>query len=311
MLTGQTIDRKLYDHVNSYTGESGSDGVVRVAAANLNAVHVRLEQVPPVTVSNVVSAERLSLKAPSVAPRTAMRVMANTSHSGTAIGIMGSVDPRPDTDKGSALVEAIIDAIGVDTMPQYRALADAWDDATDDVQKGERLEIEDRLLLPDSFFIHDRQSMIILRVIDTAGYRVGDLDLILTGESDSPERLPRGFLSDRQWNDTSKALTFLLNHDVMVGAPPVEDEDREYRPALKGIKRLGMKVQPRPTDGFVHYLPCGLQAIPSALTRFVKPNQTTIVDIELQRIVRSGVFALVQGRTKPSFKWIKPGGIVE
>jgi len=40
VLTGDRIDRKLYDHLNSYTGEIGSDGVVRAAAANLNATYV-------------------------------------------------------------------------------------------------------------------------------------------------------------------------------------------------------------------------------------------------------------------------------
>jgi len=44
VLTGDRIDRKLYDHLNSYTGELGSDGVVRAASANLNATYVRLEQ---------------------------------------------------------------------------------------------------------------------------------------------------------------------------------------------------------------------------------------------------------------------------
>ena len=34
VLTGQSIDRSLYDHLNSYTGEIGSDGVVRAASAN-------------------------------------------------------------------------------------------------------------------------------------------------------------------------------------------------------------------------------------------------------------------------------------
>jgi len=38
------IDRKLYDHLNSYTGEKGSDGVVRAAAANLNFGLVELKQ---------------------------------------------------------------------------------------------------------------------------------------------------------------------------------------------------------------------------------------------------------------------------
>jgi hypothetical protein len=44
VLTGQTIDREFYDHLNSYTREPGSDGVVRVPSANLNYSYVRLEQ---------------------------------------------------------------------------------------------------------------------------------------------------------------------------------------------------------------------------------------------------------------------------
>jgi pimeloyl-ACP methyl ester carboxylesterase len=36
VLSGEAIDRKLYDHLNSYTGEPGGDGVVRQAAAHMN-----------------------------------------------------------------------------------------------------------------------------------------------------------------------------------------------------------------------------------------------------------------------------------
>jgi len=36
-LIGQSIDRHFYDQLNPYTGEMGSDGVVRTAGANLNA----------------------------------------------------------------------------------------------------------------------------------------------------------------------------------------------------------------------------------------------------------------------------------
>ena len=42
VLIGDRPDRALYDHLNSYTGEDGSDGVVRIAAANLNARHAVL-----------------------------------------------------------------------------------------------------------------------------------------------------------------------------------------------------------------------------------------------------------------------------
>jgi hypothetical protein len=46
-LIGQDIDRKFYDQLNSYTGELGSDGVVRVAAANQNSRYIKLTQVKP------------------------------------------------------------------------------------------------------------------------------------------------------------------------------------------------------------------------------------------------------------------------
>lgn len=44
VLTGQSIDRNFYDNLNSYTGEEGSDGVVRVTGANMNYGLLRLEQ---------------------------------------------------------------------------------------------------------------------------------------------------------------------------------------------------------------------------------------------------------------------------
>ena len=44
VLTGQRIDRAMYDSLNSYTDEAGSDGVVRAAAANLNFGLVSLVQ---------------------------------------------------------------------------------------------------------------------------------------------------------------------------------------------------------------------------------------------------------------------------
>jgi hypothetical protein len=36
VLTGQKIDRTMYDNLNAYTDEAGSDGVVRVGGANMN-----------------------------------------------------------------------------------------------------------------------------------------------------------------------------------------------------------------------------------------------------------------------------------
>ena len=44
VLTGQGIDNKFYDFLNSYLVEPGSDGVVRVAGANMNCRYITLVQ---------------------------------------------------------------------------------------------------------------------------------------------------------------------------------------------------------------------------------------------------------------------------
>ena len=44
VLTGQGIDNKFYDFLNGYLVEPGSDGVVRVAGANMNFRYIALKQ---------------------------------------------------------------------------------------------------------------------------------------------------------------------------------------------------------------------------------------------------------------------------
>ncbi|MEJ2480643.1 MAG: hypothetical protein P8Y78_10825, partial [Acidihalobacter sp.] len=95
VLTGQSIDHSLYDHLNSYTGELGSDGVVRVAAANLNATYVRMtqENPKPVTEGDAPKYEAKALRIREVrrSPRTAFALIEGRAHSGRTMGIMRSI----------------------------------------------------------------------------------------------------------------------------------------------------------------------------------------------------------------------------
>ena len=69
VLSGDGIDRKLYDHVNAYTGETGGDGVVRLAAANLDSTHVVLAQ-PALVPGEPLPAARRRLKGLRLAATT-------------------------------------------------------------------------------------------------------------------------------------------------------------------------------------------------------------------------------------------------
>lgn len=314
VITGQTIDRKLYDHVNSYTGELGSDGVVRVASANLNSRHVVLEQEAPTAVPGRRGgwrAPRLVLRRYTTSPRVAMRVLHGKSHSGASKGIMRSVRSRRGRVEDAETVDVILRCLVVRNRPDYAKLCDEFDFETAAVQAEELIEIEDRFLLPDSYFIHDRFSMVIFRLRDDAGHPIEDVDLVLTaGKEHDPNRLPKGFFVDRQRNTLDRGtLTYYLNYDIMVGTGQIFDEEGGVlRPASRGAEMLGLSIRPMPTSGFVHYLRCDLQASRGVLRSFLKDNETTMVDIVLRRIVREGVFRLKTGLKRGSFEKDPVGG---
>ncbi|MCA8976975.1 MAG: phospholipase [Planctomycetes bacterium] len=317
VITGQTIDRALYDHLNNYTGELGSDGVVRVAAANLQSNFVRLEQQAPVEVpgkAGVFHAPELEVAQVIAAPKTPLRIMAGKSHSGTTKGIMRSVKAAVGRKADAETVDAIFACMTVDSVAGYEAIADQFAAASAEVQSDELLEVERKRLWWDSYFIHDRFSMVIFRITDHEGHPVTDFDLVLTaGEDSSPDHLPKGFFADRQLNPKSRnTVTYYLNHSIMAGCDPVLDTDddgkpKEVRPRVVGATSLGFRVTARPDSGFAHYLPCSLTASADVLKKVVVPNATTMVDIVLQRVVGEGTFRLDRGVDSGSFKSTRPG----
>lgn len=312
VLTGQAIDRKLYDNLNAYTGEAGSDGVVRVAAANLNATYVRLSQETPRPKRGrrgQFEAPLLQHGRPHTAPNTAMRVVSRKSHSGTSMGIMRSVKAGVGRAKDADTVDAIMQCLEVRTRAQYQRLCERFAAASARIQEAELAEVDRRRFLTDTWFFNDRHCMVIFRVRDHEGFPVEDFDLVLTaGDRDDPNHLPRGFLADRQRNSRDRGtLTYYFNYDAMVGSPAYLDGGTEVRAARRGTGALGLRVAPRPTRGFVRYLPCRIKASRALLTHVIKPNQTTLVDIVLRRVVGKNVFRLDRGTRAAPFKAIPPG----
>jgi hypothetical protein len=319
VLTGQSIDRRFYDHLNSYTGEPGSDGVVRVAAANLAGRYVRLAQrIPEVRAPGPgrkprLVADELEPAEFREAPPSALRVIRGKSHAGRKMGIMLSVKPATEDRSSAETVAAILACLGVETDDAFAALCRDFANETDAVQAEERLEIDTRRFRRDTHFIHDRYCMVVFRVRDHEGHAVTDFDLLFTGGPKSdPNHLPRAFLADRQRNHLSpETLTCFFDYDLMAGTGPVVGPDgKTLREAEPGAEMLGLRVIPRPDRGFVHYLPCEIGATADLLEKALHPNGTTLVDIELRRVVHRTVFRL--GRTTPgaggeSFRNTPPG----
>ncbi|MFT3831012.1 MAG: hypothetical protein QM691_15020 [Opitutaceae bacterium] len=282
VLTGEKIDPKLYDHVNSYTGEVGSDGVVRVAAANLAYSWLTLRQGRK-TVTMANGEEALLLELDGKLRRStpgAFRVLPEASHSGPKFGILRS--PTAANADTKPVVGAILDALAVSTKSAYAALIAAWDKATAQQQAGTGKR--------------RRFFQIVFQISDDQGARVTDYDvLLLAGAGFDPDKLRKGFFVDKQLNRHSpERITFYLDFDVMMNVP--DDQ-------------FGFRIAARPDAGFAYYKPAEFRASAKALDDFVDPNTTLYVDIVLHRIVDQNVarFGPIDG-SPGEFKDTKPNG---
>jgi|SRR5579862_588216 len=304
VLTGQSIDRALYDHLNSYTAETGSDGVVRVASANLNATYVKLVQG---TLEERTSSGAIPLKLESfaTAPPTPLAVIPGRSHSGEKMGIIRSIQ---NNNQPHPTVGRLMECLAVANEVDYTKVIAKFEMDTENVMNAERVEA--RTWGPfDGYEFHDPCSMIIFRVQDDHGRTVEDFDLLLTGGPDgNPDHLPEGFFIDRQKNRRAPGtLTYFLNHSRMTGDNAFKVGRKIVRPALKGQTHLGLRLTARPENGYVSYMPAELVSSQAVLNLFVKPNQTTIVDIVMRRIIGEGVFLLTEDRQFKDFSNQKVG----
>jgi hypothetical protein len=240
-------------------------------------------------------------------------VIGGKSHSGTNMGIMRSVDKALGDAKSMETVNSILACIQVGTLAEYAALCDRFQAETEIVQQNELLEVERNLLLSDTYFIHDKYSMVIFKVRDDEGHPVTDYDLVLTaGANNDPNHLPQGFFVDRQRNTLNpETITYFFDYDVMNGAPKIQNRSGKIiRDTILGADMLGFKLSARPDQGFVHYLPCEIKATAEMLEKVLRPNSSTLVEIVLRRIVTKNVF-LVEEMTAATvsvdFSDTKPG----
>jgi hypothetical protein len=276
VLTGQTIDRSLYDALNSYTDEEGSDGVVRVAAANLNYGFLRVLQ----GAQGVVVEKRVRTK-PS-----AMGVLPGLSHSGKDMGIIRSVKAGKEAGHPSAVwVER---CLAVDDAASYAAVTQQLEAETDRVQQSERKR-RAGAIFPRTF-VTNRYSMVVFRVVDDRDELLSDYDLYLTAGPDySEQHLPPGFFVDRQRNRRHAGrLTYYVDYDVL--------HDGLQKAKTQG--KLGFRLVARPEGApgqrLAFYEPLDFRSTFAALADVLKPNETLMVELVLRRNVDRTVFRIEQ-----------------
>lgn len=292
VLCGETIDRAFYDFLNSYLKEAGSDGVVRLAGANMNYAFMRLVQNniqwPSAAFSADANPDALAITelrmepVPGLPPEpdgslfhtpfaSPFLVVPNASHSGDKIGIMNSVTPANASDKPQ--VAAILECLAVQNSDGYAGL---------------RL----RYAAQNQLQQENRYAMLIFRVSDDMGHRIDDYDLLLLGEKFHPGGFPKGFVVDRQKNVASHALVYYIDCNKLAALP-----------------QFGIRVVARPAigDGFAGYQAAEYRIENPAGSSPLPANQTLYIDIVLRRLVNRNAtrFWPAQPR-RASFKDTEP-----
>jgi hypothetical protein len=288
VLTGQTIDKKCYDFLNTYLVEVGSDGVVRVAGANLNYSMIKLIEDKNTDLSVKHQGDPLACKSlkldgnirrPAEVP---LGVVPGASHSGKEKGIMGSVTSRNVHNK--PVVPEIFECLKVKSEKTYKDRIAGLKTLTQQTQECDR------------FSKKHRYSMIVFMIYDDQGDPISDYDLfILAGEEYDPDKLPKNFARDKQQNSQyPNHLIYYLDYDV-----------------LKAIKndRIGFRIIARPAKegNFSYYYAAEYRAEADELEKILRPNETIYLEIVLHRHVDKEVFRLDEGNIKQHpFDDIKP-----
>ncbi len=297
VLIGDRPDRALYDHLNSYTGEDGSDGVVRIAAANLNARHAVLSP-------QGGSGDSLTLNL-SRGPRCAFKLIAGASHSGNAHGIMAHA--------AHATVQAILRCLSIRDAASYTLLCDAFD-AENAARDADKVELEPAGPFAPRVHIHDPCSMLIVRLTDEAGEPLTDAGFLLTaGTRASADLMPAGFMLDRQANSKQRTtLSFFLDYSLLAGDARVADprnSRKTLRPAVATHRPYGASVHPADLTGLVHHALAQSETGDDLFSMF-GAHQTTVLDVVLSRKIHEGVFRLIQTLTPQDFHKPVPGPVI-
>ncbi len=270
VMTGQLIDRKLYDALNAYTGEPGSDGVVRCAAANLNYARLALSS----------DGKNSAVDAAARAAPVPFAVLPGCSHSGERHGILRSV--TAENGGGHPACVNLLKALAVRDRAGHAALAEEFAALSRATRSAERVE-RVRTLSGPRDYPTDRHSQVVVTVHDDRGNDLHDWAFAFTaGPGWSEQELPAGSFEDRQLNARAPALTYFLNHDRLAAGLAA--------PGLEG--KAGFRLLPMTDSPLVRHAPLEMRLELAQWLDWLRPDETLFLGVTLRRLVDRRVLRL-------------------
>ena len=210
-------------------------------------------------------------------------------------------------------VADILRCLQVRSSDDYTALAEAFD-AENAARDAHPVELEPADPFPARVHIHDPRSQLIVRISDDSGEALAGAGFLLTaGPQASPDRMPPGFMLDRQVNAHHRATaTLYLDHTLLAGADRVSHPDhsrKTLRPATPSHRPYGASVTPQDLGGLVHHA-LARSIASDDLFAILGPHQTTVLDVVLSRKIHAGVFRLTRDLEPQDFRKPAPGPVI-
>ncbi|HEY3662733.1 MAG TPA: alpha/beta hydrolase [Chthoniobacterales bacterium] len=313
IIIGTQADPGWFTFPIRYAHEDGSDGVVRVAAGNLNFNHLVIEPndeaalLPWPAIRAAVQAaaakadfpEYYSLKAQSYAgkdrPLVPCGIPYRCAHSGDKMGIVSGSIPRDQVDK---MIKIALDTPERTTAAYQRAVA-AFDRETATTFESARTMQNPGLFnfLNDPRNQYDPHAQVIFRLRDQDGLPIpiGSSDIF--------------FVSEQGENGTIPIQT-IIEHTSVSGVSPnvlvfyvrTQKFDRRAKgwvDQLANVSDFALEItaiEPAaPTQNpLISYLPLRIPLSGKQVKNLIQPHRTTIIDVTLLRLPSPDLYQLIK-----------------
>jgi len=304
VIIGSQASARWFEFPIPFAKEDGSDGVVRVPASNLNFSYARYEaneagrKATTQQIKGDRSGTRLPASAdyytrvqgsiPGVDGREAIpfAIPYNTAHSGNEFGIISGSKNR---DEIQPLVKQ---ALETRSVAQWRSRRQPFDDTT-----ARSLEKARAATLGGHFGSkgwtrqaqYDAHSQVVVRLFDQDGRTITDYDIYFgrppgaTGSKDLADLIVHTHRNGKSNN----VHTFFLR------VREWNRETRAWEDQLDEIDGVILEIEGNePQTNDIQHVPFRLQLDHGALKKWIVPNTTTIVDIEMLRLPSPDVFRI-------------------
>lgn len=301
VIVGSQVSASFIEAPIRYAKEDGSDGVVRVAASNINFNHVRFEPIDEAKNLSWKHVQKLSQKDRSKSnyrmdelykaktsiagkygrPYAPFAIPYECAHSGDEKGIVKK-DPNAQ----------VLDLIELSLNPKAESpqtIRKTYEEATKNTYSEVKNNLSPRNIIGrlwDPRNQSDKHAQIIFRLKNQSGIPVNIENADIFFKSHRKMSISE-LIEDKHLNKISpNILTFYLR--------VAKYEDDEWQDRVSKLGSLDLRINVVETDSDnVEYVPLQKSFKNTQLTDFLKPHTTTIVDVILWRTLSEAVFKIV------------------